>query len=322
MQEVVKFEALEMNQAMKVEKMSNLALLLVLALCMSQPLITNASWFTTKRYVVHIENRLSNHTLQAHCTFADQDLGVQPISMGEQFQWVFYMTFWGFWGHKVNICNLSWPGGYRTFAALNLRACDTWIFTKKVTPGFQLGLLDSVSNVLTTGGALSSPIRANVSVSIPLQIICFHAHPTITSTLHASLYSSSARTPSPPLYPPVSADTTPSPPPSSSATSPKTPFPLPNTMNTLFRFPEEDDEEEEEEKLKLLQLSLATKRTPKFPGSIYAQSPSDPDVHSSLPPLRTLLHGKPEDEEEEEEKIIMRALEIQRKVTAEIYVHM
>ena len=79
---------------------------------------------------------------------------------------------------------------------------------------------------------------------------------------------------------------------------------------------EEEEEEEEEEKLKLLQLSLATKRTPQFPGSIYAQSPSDPDVHSSLPPLRTLLHAKPEDNEE---KIIMRALEIRRKVTAEIF---
>ncbi|KAE8008456.1 hypothetical protein FH972_004967 [Carpinus fangiana] len=31
-----------MNQAIEVEKMSNLTLLLVLALCMSQPLITNA----------------------------------------------------------------------------------------------------------------------------------------------------------------------------------------------------------------------------------------------------------------------------------------
>ncbi|XP_059453742.1 transcription termination factor MTERF2, chloroplastic-like isoform X1 [Corylus avellana] len=80
------------------------------------------------------------------------------------------------------------------------------------------------------------------------------------------------------------------------------------------------DEDEEEEKLKLLQLSLATKRTPQFPGSIYAQSPSDPDVHSSLPPLRTLLHGKPEEnDDDDEEKIIMRALEIRRKVTAEIF---
>jgi mTERF domain-containing protein len=61
---------------------------------------------------------------------------------------------------------------------------------------------------------------------------------------------------------------------------------------------EEEEEEEEEETLKLLQLSLATKRTPQFPGSIYAQSPSDPDVHSSLPPLRTLLRGKPEDDDD------------------------
>ncbi|KAE8008491.1 hypothetical protein FH972_004997 [Carpinus fangiana] len=153
MQEVAKFEALEMNQAMEVEKMSNLALLLVLALCMSQLLITNASWFSQR------------HNSKS--------------------------------------------------AALLLRQL------------FQ--------------DPISTPQHHEHSIP---------------------------------------------------------------------------DEEEEEEKLKPLQLSLATKRTPQFPGSIYAQSPSDPDVHSYLPPLRTLLHGKPEDDEE---KIIMRALEIRRKVTAEIF---
>ncbi|XP_050261155.1 transcription termination factor MTERF2, chloroplastic [Quercus robur] len=79
---------------------------------------------------------------------------------------------------------------------------------------------------------------------------------------------------------------------------------------------------DEKEKVELLELSLVTKRTPQFPGSIYVQSPSDPDVHTSLPPLQTLFqtHTNDSDEEDEEDHdLIMRALEIRRKVTAEIF---
>ncbi|CAJ1933507.1 unnamed protein product [Sphenostylis stenocarpa] len=79
-----------------------------------------------------------------------------------------------------------------------------------------------------------------------------------------------------------------------------------------------------EEKVKVLELSLVRKRTPQFPGSIYAQSPSDSDVGSSLPPLRTLFQSGADpdykDEKgEEEEEMIMRALEIRRKVTEEVF---
>ncbi|XP_061363582.1 transcription termination factor MTERF2, chloroplastic [Gastrolobium bilobum] len=78
-----------------------------------------------------------------------------------------------------------------------------------------------------------------------------------------------------------------------------------------------------EEKVKLLELSLVRKRTPQFPGSIYAQSPSDPDVGSSLPPLRTLfqssaLSDDDDDDDDEEEEMVMRALQIRRKVTEEV----
>ncbi|KAG4994004.1 hypothetical protein JHK86_030831 [Glycine max] len=75
-----------------------------------------------------------------------------------------------------------------------------------------------------------------------------------------------------------------------------------------------------EEKVKVLELSLVRKRSPQFPGSIYAQSPSDSDVGSSLPPLRTLFQSSDgKDNEEEEEEMIMRALEIRRKVTEEVF---
>ncbi|XP_004507447.1 transcription termination factor MTERF2, chloroplastic isoform X2 [Cicer arietinum] len=70
-----------------------------------------------------------------------------------------------------------------------------------------------------------------------------------------------------------------------------------------------------DEKVKLLELALVRKRTPQFPGSIYAQSPSDPDVGSSLPPLKTLFRSC----HEEEEVMIMQALEIRRKVTEEVF---
>ncbi|KAK7822436.1 transcription termination factor MTERF2, chloroplastic [Quercus suber] len=80
---------------------------------------------------------------------------------------------------------------------------------------------------------------------------------------------------------------------------------------------------DEKEKVEFLELSLVTKRTPQFPGSIYVQSPSDPDVHTSLPPLQTLFqthtNGSDEEQEEEDHDLIMRALEIRRKVTAEIF---
>nr|AKM76433.1 embryo defective 2219 [Hypseocharis bilobata] len=75
-----------------------------------------------------------------------------------------------------------------------------------------------------------------------------------------------------------------------------------------------------EEKVKILELSLVSKRTPQFPGSIYVQSPNDADVGSSLPPLNTLFRDKPDGSEgDDDEEMLMRAIEIRRKVTAEIF---
>ncbi|KAE9447246.1 hypothetical protein C3L33_20827, partial [Rhododendron williamsianum] len=63
-------------------------------------------------------------------------------------------------------------------------------------------------------------------------------------------------------------------------------------------------------------MSLIRKRTPQFPGSIYVQSPSDVDVNSSLPPLRKIFDGGGDEEEQE---ILVRAVEIRRGVTVEIF---
>ncbi|CAK9149610.1 unnamed protein product [Ilex paraguariensis] len=84
--------------------------------------------------------------------------------------------------------------------------------------------------------------------------------------------------------------------------------------------PEEDKLKQpipEEDKVKLLEMSLITKRTPQFPGSIYVQSPSDPDVSSSLPPLQRLFDSKCKDGDDDE--MIMKALKIRRNVTLEIF---
>ncbi|KAK1426487.1 hypothetical protein QVD17_15161 [Tagetes erecta] len=71
------------------------------------------------------------------------------------------------------------------------------------------------------------------------------------------------------------------------------------------------------ELLKLLELSMARKRTPQFPGSIYAQSPTDIDINSSLPQLKTLVNQT--DDYGYDYEVIMRAIEIRREVTLEIF---
>ncbi|XP_057494703.1 transcription termination factor MTERF2, chloroplastic [Actinidia eriantha] len=77
---------------------------------------------------------------------------------------------------------------------------------------------------------------------------------------------------------------------------------------------QEDPSIPQQDKIKLLEMSLVRKKTPQFPGSIYVQSPSDADVNSSLPPLQRLFDGNDDNEE-----MLMRALEIRRSVTVEIF---
>ncbi|KAL3538967.1 hypothetical protein ACH5RR_002333 [Cinchona calisaya] len=73
-------------------------------------------------------------------------------------------------------------------------------------------------------------------------------------------------------------------------------------------------------------MSLIRKKTPQFPGSIYVQSPSDPDVNSSLPPIQTLFGGHngknllvAVNSDDDDDEMLMKALEIRRKVTVEIF---
>ncbi|KAD5803095.1 hypothetical protein E3N88_14455 [Mikania micrantha] len=63
---------------------------------------------------------------------------------------------------------------------------------------------------------------------------------------------------------------------------------------------------------------MARNRTPQFPGSIYVQSPADISVESSLPAIKTVFNGEIEDSDYDYE-VIMRALEIRREVTLEIF---
>nr|AKM76448.1 embryo defective 2219 [Pelargonium transvaalense] len=75
-----------------------------------------------------------------------------------------------------------------------------------------------------------------------------------------------------------------------------------------------------EDKVRILELSLVTKRTPQFPGSIFVQSPGDADVASSLPPLNTLFRDKPDHAQDDiDEDMLMRAIDIRRNVTTEIF---
>ncbi|XP_022747017.1 transcription termination factor MTERF2, chloroplastic [Durio zibethinus] len=71
-----------------------------------------------------------------------------------------------------------------------------------------------------------------------------------------------------------------------------------------------------QEKLNILEMSLVSERVPQYPGSIYTNSlPSLQSV------LRTQNHTQhpDNDDDEDEEAMIMRALEIRRKVTAEVF---
>ncbi|XP_076912595.1 transcription termination factor MTERF2, chloroplastic-like [Bidens hawaiensis] len=61
---------------------------------------------------------------------------------------------------------------------------------------------------------------------------------------------------------------------------------------------------------------MARKRTPQFPGSIYVQLPTDTGVDSSLPPIKDVVFTHDSDYDYE---VIMRALEIRREVTLEIF---
>ncbi|CAH9125853.1 unnamed protein product [Cuscuta epithymum] len=65
-----------------------------------------------------------------------------------------------------------------------------------------------------------------------------------------------------------------------------------------------------EDKVELLEMSLVKKRTPQFPGSIT-------DFHTSSPPIRVLVDDRSGNEDEED--MLIKALEIRRKVTTEIF---
>ncbi|GAB4837909.1 Transcription termination factor mterf2, chloroplastic [Ancistrocladus abbreviatus] len=69
----------------------------------------------------------------------------------------------------------------------------------------------------------------------------------------------------------------------------------------------------EEERIRLLEMSLVRKRNPQFPGSIYARPPHSSEP--SLPPLATLFRDNDGDDE-----TLMRAIEIRRKVTLEVFI--
>ncbi|KAL0384088.1 UNVERIFIED_CONTAM: Transcription termination factor MT, chloroplastic [Sesamum radiatum] len=66
---------------------------------------------------------------------------------------------------------------------------------------------------------------------------------------------------------------------------------------------------------KLLEISLGSKRTPQFPGSIY--------IDSSSPLVQSVFTGEnsnlDQDEDEVDDEMLVKALEIRRKVTAEIF---
>ncbi|XP_043713782.1 transcription termination factor MTERF2, chloroplastic-like isoform X1 [Telopea speciosissima] len=80
---------------------------------------------------------------------------------------------------------------------------------------------------------------------------------------------------------------------------------------------EEEDKMTEEEKVNLMEMSLVKRRSPQFAGSIYLQSRVGPEGRNSPPPLNRLFRRGAIDIDDD--KMLMRALEIRRKVTVEIF---
>ncbi|KAI3676602.1 hypothetical protein L1987_86213 [Smallanthus sonchifolius] len=87
------------------------------------------------------------------------------------------------------------------------------------------------------------------------------------------------------------------------------------STSLLFQNPQTLNGYSQDEIFKLLELSMAKKRTPQFPGSIYVQSPADIGVDSSLPAIKDVFN----DEIDYDYEVVMRALEIRREVTLEIF---
>lgn len=65
-------------------------------------------------------------------------------------------------------------------------------------------------------------------------------------------------------------------------------------------------------------MSLISKRTPQFPGSIYIQSFSKPDGSAPFSPIQSIFRGGVNIDEEDEDELLMKAIGIRRKVTVEI----
>ncbi|XP_048325942.2 self-incompatibility protein S1-like [Ziziphus jujuba] len=82
-------------------KLSNTSYVVVLALglCMSQ---TQALFDST---TVHIFNGLKNESLEAHCQSKDDDLVIEQIEVGGDFNWHFRTNFFK---TTLFFCNLKW----------------------------------------------------------------------------------------------------------------------------------------------------------------------------------------------------------------------
>ncbi|KAL9251218.1 Transcription termination factor MTERF2, chloroplastic-like protein [Drosera capensis] len=82
----------------------------------------------------------------------------------------------------------------------------------------------------------------------------------------------------------------------------------------------DDDVLSEEDRVRLWELSLVRKRSPRFPGSILADPPPPRARAESVPPspLGTLFRDKGHADDDDEEDMLIKAIEIRRKVTAQI----
>ncbi|KAL8052042.1 hypothetical protein ABFX02_06G187400 [Erythranthe guttata] len=73
---------------------------------------TTTGCFVTKKYTVHVVNRLPSPQLNLHCASKNDDLGYHTTSENYDFNWSFCDSFWS---NTLFFCSLAWKNNHISF---------------------------------------------------------------------------------------------------------------------------------------------------------------------------------------------------------------
>ncbi|KAL8052045.1 hypothetical protein ABFX02_06G187700 [Erythranthe guttata] len=93
--------------------MKNLVNYLTLLACIFLTMSpTTTGCFITRKYTIHMVNKLPSPQLKLHCASKDNDLGYQTTSQNYDFSWTFCESFWS---NTLFFCSLAWKNNHVTF---------------------------------------------------------------------------------------------------------------------------------------------------------------------------------------------------------------